>query len=105
MRQIYCRKVFKNKKRWDFPGSPMIKTWHFHLQGECQFDSCSGNKDAMCFLVLPKKKKERKNAIYTEKDLFKNQVRLKEKYNVLISAFCFLKHRNGNNFESKHIFL
>ena len=52
-----------------------------------------------------KKKKERKNAIYTEKDLFKNQVRLKEKYNVLISAFCFLKHINGNNFESKHIFL
>ena len=45
-----------------------------------------------------KKKKERKNAIYTEKDLFKNQVRLKEKYNVLISAFCFLKHRNGNKF-------
>ena len=31
-----------------------------------------GKQDAMCLLVLPKKKKERKNAIYTEKDLFKN---------------------------------
>ena len=99
MRHVYCRKVFKNKKRWNFPGSPVIKTWHFHSRGSASLIPAQETK--MPCVSWCWQNKERKKAIYTEKDLFKNQVRLKEKYNLLINAFCFLKHRNGNNFERK----
>ena len=47
LKKIFFKINKKKKKRkkssyWDFPGSPVVKTLHFH-QGACWFDPRSGN--------------------------------------------------------------
>ena len=45
-------------RSWDFHGSAVAKTPHFHCQG-CRFNPWSGNQDPTCCIVCPKQKRKK----------------------------------------------
>ena len=47
-----------DKKIWDFPDSPVVKTPHSQCRGH-EFDPWSENQDPTCHALQPKKKRKK----------------------------------------------
>ena len=52
-----CGKTIKKSKRWEFPGDPVVKTWHLQRHG---LDSIPGQGTKIPQAMGPKKKKHQK---------------------------------------------
>ena len=64
-------KTIKKSKRWEFPGNPVVRTWHLQCHG---LDSIPGPGTKIPQAMGPKKKKHQKKRKKEKHEHSKSQI-------------------------------